>query len=100
MTGGTEVATTHGPMGDPAVNQTPPWTAKNVVGLTRMTGVGELTTYCSGVSGTAWNCGSPSKFDWKVASARFTSAVCGMLLAICASCEAGVPGTVARTVDF
>ena len=63
-------------------------------------GVGELTAYCSDVSGTRSNRGSPSYCGSNFASSRLTSAVCGMLFAIAASFAAGVPGTVASTPAF
>ena len=44
MTGGTAVATAHGPSAEGARNQTPFWTAYHSLGDTMTIGDGELTT--------------------------------------------------------
>src|SRR5215813_5415790 len=62
-----------------------------------MIGVGEFTAYRSEVAVIGTNFGAPSYVAVKWAALRFTVAVCGMLLAITASCACGVPGIDAST---
>ena len=63
-----------------------------------MTGSDELTTYVSGVPGIGANCGGPSKFGVNVGPfLSGTVAVCGIELAITASCACGVPATDGST---
>ncbi|EXI71485.1 MAG: hypothetical protein AW07_03547 [Candidatus Accumulibacter sp. SK-11] len=63
-----------------------------------MIGVAALTTYCSGVPAIGRHCGAPSNAGVKAGPLRSgTTAVCGIELAISASCACGVPATEART---
>ncbi len=65
-----------------------------------MMGVGAFAAYASGVPAMGRHCGGPSYVAVKCAAARVTVAVCGMLLAITASCACGVPGTEASTTPL
>ena len=67
---------------------------------TQITGVGELTAYCSGVPAIGLNCGPPSYIGSSFASLRFTVAVCETVLAIAASRACGVPATETRAVPL
>src|SRR5215471_13800340 len=62
-----------------------------------MIGVGEFTAYWSDVPVIGTNFGEPSYVAVKWAALRLTVAVCGMLLAITASCACAVPGIDAST---
>src|SRR5262250_1547494 len=65
-----------------------------------MIGVGELTMYWSDVPSTGRSWGAPSKMGWKRGPfVRKTVAVCGMELAITASCAWGVPATDASKTE-
>src|SRR4249920_227986 len=65
-----------------------------------MTGTWLLATYCSGVPVTGRHCGTPSNTGVNLGpSVRDTAAVCGIELAITASCACGVPATEASTMD-
>ena len=63
-----------------------------------MIGVGELTTYWSGVPSMGRSCGAPSNTGVNIGPfTRGTVAVCGMEFAMTASCACGVPATAAST---
>ena len=63
-----------------------------------MMGVGELTTYWSGVPSMGRSCGAPSNTGVKTGPfTRGTVAIWGMEFAITASCAWGVPATEAST---
>src|SRR5262245_8944852 len=100
MTGGTNVATAHGPWTEDAVNHTPFCTAYQASCDTMIIGVGALTTYMSGVSGTGLRSGVPLINGVNEAVVRETVAVCGMSLAMTASCACGVCGTAALTFSL
>src|SRR5262245_37685617 len=100
MTAGIAVATVHGPCTEAAVNHTPFCTAYQSFCETMMMGIGELLTYISDVLGTGCSSGAPEMTGVKVAVARSTVAVCGISLAMMASCACGVPGTEALTFSF
>src|ERR1700730_5406988 len=97
MTGGTLVATAHGPDGAGATNHNPLWSAEYVEPSTRMTGPAPLAAYCSGAPGMAASRGGPSYRTSSFVWLRLIAAVCGMSLAITASRASGVPGTEAST---
>src|SRR4051812_19186245 len=99
MTPGTLVATAQGPVGDADVNHTPLSTHQHVLSAsTWRTGSDVLVPYVRPfVPATAANLGSPSYFTVSFASDTFTAAVCGIELAISASCDSAVPGTETRT---
>ena len=83
------------------MNQTAFCTAYQDVGLTWMIGVAVLTTYWSEVPSIGASFTSPSNFGGSIfASSIFTSAVCGIALAISASFACGVPATAAFTFSF
>src|SRR5262245_13564625 len=100
MTAGIAVATVHGPCTAAAANHTPLCTAYQSFCATIMMGIGELETYMSGVVGTGFSSGAPVITGVKVALARSTTAVCGISLAMRASCACGVPGTEAFTFSL
>src|SRR5262245_39346733 len=100
MTAGTLEAATHGPVADAARNQTPFWQAYQVMSSTLMIGTALFTTYFSGVSGIGWRSGFPSMFGVNWTLLGLTWAICGIWLAITASCACGVPGTEARTFSL
>src|SRR5262245_5968985 len=63
-----------------------------------MIGVGELTTYSSGVPWTGRSSGAPSNAGEKRGPfTRGTDAVWGIEFAMTASCAGGVPATAAST---
>src|SRR5262249_50347499 len=75
----------------------PAWSAYQVFASTRITGTAELTTYWSGVPAIGASFGAPSKLVVKLGPlTRATEAVCGIELAISASCACGVPRPPAR----
>src|SRR5215510_1829366 len=100
MTAGIAVATAHGPCAEAAANHTPFCTAYQSFCDTMMMGIGELETYISDVLGTGCSSGAPEMTGVKVAVARSMVAVCGIALAMMASCACGVPGTEAFTFSF
>src|SRR5215468_434256 len=63
-----------------------------------MTGTEEFTTYVKGVAGICEYCGGPSKLGVNVGPfLSATVAVCGIVLAITASCASDVPATEGST---
>ena len=63
-----------------------------------MIGTDAFVVADSGVSAIGWNCGGPSKLGTKLGPpVSGTVAVCGIELAITASCACGVPATAAST---
>src|SRR4051812_18348354 len=99
MMPGTLVATTQGPVGAFAVNHTPFSTHQHVWSeSSRITGRAQFVAYISPfVPASAANFGAPSYVTVSFASEIFTAAVCGIELAIAASCACGVPGTDTST---
>src|SRR6266404_5158630 len=65
-----------------------------------MTGVAVLAAYNSEVPGMATKLGAPTYSSVSLALLRETVAVCGIVLAITASCACGVPATESSTLDF
>src|SRR4029077_8603511 len=100
MDAGIDVATTQGPCADGAVNQTPFSNPYHWYCDTIMTGVGELKTYMSDVSGIGFRSGAPLITCVNVALARYTVAVSGIWFAMTASCACAVVGMAAFTFSF
>src|SRR5215510_3245528 len=100
MAAGTEVATTHGPCAEEAVNHTPFSTPYHWYCDTIMIGLGELKTYIREVSGIGFRSGVPLITGVNFALTREIVAVCGISLAMTACCAWGVPGIAAFTFSF
>src|SRR4029450_1175949 len=100
MAAGIEVATTHGPCAEEAVNHTPFSTPYHWYCDTMMIGIGELKTYMREVSGIGPRSGAPLITGVNLALVRSTVAVCGISLAMTVSCACAVAGIEAFTFSF